>query len=236
MSLPLLISVPHAGIKIPPEVKELNLLTIDQIVKDGDEGAVEIFDLENEVAAFVTTEIARAFLDMNRPENDRSSDGVVKTETIYQEPIYRKPLQEKQVNQLLTRYYHTYHRKLSRLSDSVLLGIDCHTMAAEAPPISPDSSISRPNICLSNADGTCPEKWTSLMAECLESEFDTTVSVNHPFKGGFIIITHAAELPWLQLELSRAPFMSLSEKRLNILNAFKAWCSEIKDLEEKNRS
>jgi N-formylglutamate amidohydrolase len=87
VSLPLLISVPHAGIQVPPEIEHLNLLAVDQIIKDGDGGAREIFDFKDDVAAFITTEIARAFLDMNRPEDDRSSDGVVKTETIYQEPI-----------------------------------------------------------------------------------------------------------------------------------------------------
>jgi formiminoglutamase len=231
MSLPLLISVPHAGIQIPSEVEKLNLLTVDQIIKDGDEGAREIFDLRDEVAAFVTTDIARAYLDMNRPEDDRSSDGVVKTETIYQEPIFNRPLQEKQIHQLLFRYYYPYHRSLSRTAGPVLLGIDCHTMAEIAPPISPDAGTTRPHICLSDADGVCPKEWTSLMGECLESEFNCTVSINHPFNGGFIIRSHAAEFPWLQLELSRADFMSITEKRLKVLAALQNWC---KRAESKN--
>ena len=227
MSLPLLISIPHAGLRIPSEVAEHNLLTIDQIVKDGDEGAREIFDLESEVSAFVTTEIARAYLDMNRAEGDRGSDGVVKTRTIYEEPIYSRPLEEKHVYQLLNRYYHPYHRKLSRLIGGVLLGIDCHTMVAEAPPICPDSGTTRPYICLSNAEGTCSAKWTKLMVSCLESAFGLPVSVNDPFTGGFIIRAHAHELPWIQLELSRAPFMSLGEKKSKVLSAFQSFCTEM---------
>jgi len=227
VSLPLLISVPHAGTQIPPEVEKFNLLTIEQIVRDGDEGAREIYDLKDEVAAFVTIGIARAYLDMNRPENDRGSDGVIKTETIYQEPIFSRPLEEKHVYQLLNRYYHPYHRKLSRLIDGVLLGIDCHTMAEAAPPIGQDAGTTRPFICLSDADGACPKEWTSLMAECLESEFGCTVSINHPFKGGFIVRSHASELPWLQLELSRESSMSLAEKRVNVLAAFQQWCRQV---------
>jgi N-formylglutamate amidohydrolase len=227
VSLPLLISVPHAGSQVPPEVEHLNLLTKEKIAKDGDEGAHEIYDLQAEVAAFVTTDMARAFIDMNRPGEDRSSDGVVKTETVFQETIYRSPLQEKHIHQLITRYYHPYHRKISRLSERVLLGIDCHTMAAKAPPISDDAGTTRPLICLSNADGTCPEGWTGLMAECLEKAFGSTVSINNPFKGGHIIRSHACELPWLQLELSRTEIITLKEKRKKVLAAFQNWCKRI---------
>ncbi len=224
MSLPLLISVPHAGILVPPEVENLNLLTSDQIIKDGDEGARELFATESEVAAFVTTEIARAFVDMNRPADDRGCDGVVKTETIYREPIYARPLREKQIHQLLSRYYYPYHRRLSERTAGVLLGIDCHTMAETAPPISSDAGTARPFICLSDADGTCSKEWTSLMADCLEAEFGCPVSINNPFRGGFIIRSHATEIPWLQLELSRAPFVPLSEKKSKVLSAFAKWC------------
>jgi N-formylglutamate deformylase len=224
VSLPLLLSVPHAGARVPREIERENLLTIEQIVRDGDEGVREIYDLQDEVAVVVTTEVARAFLDMNRSDDDRRSDGVVKTETIYQEQIYRRPLREKEINQLLNRYYYLYHRKLSRSRGSVILGIDCHTMAAVAPPIASDAGSARPSICLSDADGSCPKGWTQFMAECLEAEFKTPVSINQPFKGGFIIKSHAAELPWLQLELSRAEFMSLSEKRCKVLAAFRTWC------------
>jgi N-formylglutamate amidohydrolase len=230
VSLPLLISVPHAGSQVPPEVEHLNLLTKEQIVKDGDEGAHEIYDLQAEVAAFVTTDKARAFIDMNRPEEDRSSDGVVKTETIFQEKIYSSPIPEKHIHQLITRYYHPYHRKLSRLSEGVLLGIDCHTMAAEAPPINIDAGTTRPLICLSIADSSCPEDWTGLMAECLEKAFGSTVSINNPFKGGHIIRSHAGELPWLQLELSRAEIITKEDKRRKILTAFQCWCERAQEV------
>ncbi|MDF1543676.1 MAG: N-formylglutamate amidohydrolase [bacterium] len=223
MKLPLLISVPHAGTMIPLELEQLNLLTADQIVKDGDEGAREIYDIEDQVAGYVTTEIARAYLDMNRAESDRSADGVVKTETIYQESIYRELLEEKQIQQLLSHYYRPYHRKLVRLSKGQLLGIDCHTMASEAPPISTDAGSVRPLICLSDAEGTCPKDWTRLMAKYLEASFECTVSINHPFKGGYIIRSHSSELPWMQLELSRSPFDTLTQKKEKVLRALTEW-------------
>lgn len=237
MNLPLLISVPHAGTQVPPEVDQFNLLTIEQIVKDGDEGASEIFSLQEEVAAYVSTNIARAYVDMNRAEDDRGYDGVVKTVTIYKESIYSRPLKESEIQKLISRYYQPYHRKLTRLATGVLLGIDCHTMAAEAPPICDDAGTTRPLLCLSNADGTCPEDWTQLMAECLEEAFGFTVSINSPFKGGHIIRSHSSELPWLQLELLRTEIITLDDRKKKILAAFRSWCERAgKPLKANNTS
>ena len=75
MTLPLLLSVPHAGLVIPPEVQDLCALRKEEIIEDGDEGAAEIFlPLQREVSAMVTTLVARAILDMNRAEEDRGKD------------------------------------------------------------------------------------------------------------------------------------------------------------------
>ena len=76
--LPLLISVPHAGKDIPAEVKSLNLLSQEEIAADGDVGAVEIYNFADHVDQYVTTSIARAYVDMNRDPVDIRKDGVVK--------------------------------------------------------------------------------------------------------------------------------------------------------------
>lgn len=227
MKLPILASVPHAGIEVPPEVAHLNLLNRDQIVEDGDYGASRIYAIEDIVTAFVTTSIARAYVDLNRAIDDRRADGVVKTETIYRVPIYRRPLQHSVIELLLQKYYVPYHMRLSRSIGGCVLGIDCHTMAAVAPPISRDAGTARPFICLSNGSRSCSDDWVALMRDCLERAFGVDVSLNYPFKGGYIIRHHAGELPWMQLELSRADFMPLEEKRRCLLAAFRAWSRSI---------
>jgi formiminoglutamase len=223
--LPLLISLPHAGIEIPPEVESFSMLTPQQIIQDGDEGATHIYSIREQVSAFVTTDIARAFLDVNRAEDDRSPDGVVKTHTIWKVPIYKQPLPEDLIRKLLDKYHRPYHRQLSQLASQTRLGVDCHTMADVGPPIGPDAGRKRPSICLSNAKGTCPQDWFNRLADCLEEAFETEVSKNKPFKGGYIIRSHAHELPWVQIELSRAAFLSYEEKRMKLLEALKEWCT-----------
>jgi N-formylglutamate deformylase len=222
--LPLLISVPHAGTKIPSEVESISMLTPKQIIEDGDEGAAQIYAIRDQVTTFVTTDIARAFVDVNREEEDRSPDGVVKTHTIWKVPIYRQSLSEDLIRMLLDKYYRPYHRQLSKLASEIKLGVDCHTMADVGPPIGPDAGKKRPLICISNAEGTCPETWFDQLADCLEEEFEIKVSKNSPFKGGYIIRSHAHELPWIQIELSRAAFLSHEEKRMKLLEALKGWC------------
>lgn len=224
MILPLLISVPHAGLKVPPEVKGLCTLTERQIVEDGDEGAAEIYSIQEEVVSFVTTDVARAIVDLNRAEDDRRADGVVKTHTVWEVPVYRQPLSEELMDILLTKYYRPYHRHLSILAKNVKLGADCHTMAAVGPPVASDAGKQRPLICLSNGEGTCPEYWLNRLTECLENSFQVKVSINSPFKGGHIIRSHAHEIPWVQVELSRAPFLSIAQKRSCVLKALTEWC------------
>jgi formiminoglutamase len=219
-----LISVPHAGLKVPHEVESICTLTEEQIVEDGDKGAAEIYSIKHQVAAFVTTDIARAFVDVNRAQDDRRPDGVVKTHTIWEIPIYSQALSEELVETLLRRYYRPYHQELSRLTRKVRMGVDCHTMAAVGPPIGPGAGEKRPLICLSNAGGSCPDAHFQTFAECLERSFEAEVSLNSPFKGGYIVRSHSHEISWVQLELSRAPFLSDSQKRWRVLKALRAWC------------
>lgn len=225
MSLPLLLSVPHAGLGVPPEAEPFCVLTPEEIAEDGDEGAAEIYALEAEVAAFQTAGIARAIVDLNRAPDDRRPDGVVKTHTCFNVPVYREFPPEPVIETLLDRYYWPYQRALTRLASRDLrLAIDCHTMLAIGPPIGPGPGIERPWVCLSNADGTCPQDWIEALRRCFQEVFDGPVTINDPFRGGYITRTHAAEMPWVQLELSRAPFLSTAAKRERVLAALTKWC------------
>ena len=227
MTLPLVLSVPHAGLVIPAAVQKLCLLSEREVIEDGDEGASEIYlPLQEEVFALVTTVVARAIVDMNRAEDDRRKDGVIKIHTCWDVPIYKEPLSEAIISELMEIYYKPYHASLTEYARHVKCGIDCHTMAAQGPPVGPDAREERPAICLSNADGTCPKEWITTLAGCLEQVFGKDVSINHPFKGGYIVRSHAKELPWIQLELSRAPFFSNKEKSFRVLEALKDWCRE----------
>ncbi len=229
MTMPFLISLPHAGTDIPSEVREFNLLSFNEIVKDGDEGAAQTYTgLEEYAQAFVTTNIARAYVDMNRDIDDFRDDGVVKTMTCWQEPIYSKPLPKEVIRCLLTRYYDPYHTALEEVySSDIVLGVDCHTMAAFGPPIGPDPGRQRPMVCLGDRHGqTLPNKWMDALVECFSDSFDEPVVKNVPFSGGHITRYHGRSRPWVQVEVSRCPSMTWEHKQhcvLQALESFHRW-------------
>ena len=228
-TLPLLVSVPHAGLTVPPEVVHLNRLTPREIAEDGDAGAREIYAvLKPNVAHFVTTEIARAFVDLNRAEDDIRKDGVVKTHTCWDIPVYAEPLTAEQTAALLERYHRPYHSSLTALThQDVILGVDCHTMAAAGPPIGPDTGLPRPQVCIGDGNGACPRHWVELLVDCFERQFPGQITLNQPFSGGYITQRHGKEMPWVQLELNRSPFASDTEKGAWVLAALAEWSKEM---------
>lgn len=214
--LPIIISVPHAGLKVPDIVQELTSLSEEQISVDGDEGASEIYNFKDRVHSFFQTDIARAFVDLNRKPLDFSMDGVVKTHTCQMQEVYHSPLSRQTIGKMLTQHYYPWHAKLAKasLAKGILFGVDCHTMAATAPEISPDFGKKRPWVCLSNADSSCPRSWLDILAQDFKNYFGVnSVEINDPFKGGYIIRKHSLNLNWIQIELSRAPFADNKEKK-----------------------
>jgi|SRR5665648_604222 len=225
--LPLLVSLPHAGLAVPPEAKPYLVLTADQIAAEGDGQAREVFaPLLGLVRAFLSSEVARAIIDVNRAGDDFSLNGVLKATTSWEDPVYDPFPPGSVVEMLLHRYHRPYQERLSGLTalEGVALGVDCHTMATTGPPVGPDPGRKRPLVCLSDAGGALPGPWFTRLARCFTAQFGPSVSLNDPFKGGWITSSHASELPWVQIELSRTEELSPEEKSNRVLAALTAFC------------
>jgi N-formylglutamate deformylase len=234
---PLLISIPHGGWRVAPEVAARWALSEHDALHDGDPFTARIYDFRDRVAAQIVMEQYRAVVDLNRAPHDiapANPDGVVKSHTCYQVEVYRPGHHPDEALQatLLERYYHPYHTWLDEqiTRADVRLGIDCHSMAAVAPPIEADAGVPRPLICLGNlgdAAGrvcpphgrvTCPPELLQLMAdECarvfahedVEVEAPAVASMNVPFSGGYITrrVGSLGVIPFVQIEMSRALYL-----------------------------
>jgi len=230
MSLPLYISVPHAGTDVVPELLHLAALSPEEILAERDTGADAIyFPLREQAAGFLTTDIARVMVDLNRAPGDIGGNGVIKSHTCMNVPVFRDFPDPELIRDILTSYYYPYHEKLSagaRIS-SVQLGIDCHTMSATGPPVGPDPGRARPLVCLSNGGNTCPEPWLEIMAACFAGVFGEPVAINTPFRGGYIIRAHAGEMPWLQLEISQTAAFSDDFKSDCVLEGLQTFCHTV---------
>lgn len=232
--LPIIISVPHGGEIIAPELTDQTLLSREDIFSDGDPLTRKIYNFKKEAAFYFESNIARATVDLNRPPDDlppSNADGVVKSHTVTGKVIYPKnrvPCKDT-VRILLKKYYTPYHARLKKKSrdPKLFCGIDCHTMLDRAPVISDEPGRRRPFICLSNRGDrkgnrvmgrrlTCPPEMIRSLTFSLKEQFPEeadNITLNDPFLGGHIIRSHSRHLPWVQIELNRRAY--LDEKWFN---------------------
>ncbi len=216
---PVVLSIPHGGTAAPVELQGRVSLDRYGIHDDSDPFVREIYDLGERVAEVISTDIARAFVDLNRAPDDlppANPDGLVKTLTCVGQPIYTpgKELDARLIARLIDTYYTPYHARLERAvqKPGLVLGIDCHSMLPVGPPIGPDTGQPRPMICVGNARGrACPTELAERFAACLRAAFclePHQVSLNQPFGGGYITRTYGGNpVPWLQVEMNRALYL-----------------------------
>ncbi|WP_419946113.1 N-formylglutamate amidohydrolase [Candidatus Poriferisodalis sp.] len=226
MTLPVLLSIPHGGDRIPPEAAEECALSPADIWSDGDACTREIYDLGDAVAAVRTTDVARAIVDLNRAPDDlppSNPDGVVKSMTADCVSVWRGggAPDDGLSRLLIERCWQPYHDDLAALCErtDVLVAFDCHSMAQFAPAISPRAGEARPLFCLSNGHGaTAPtellEEFAGALAEAFECD-RAGIGVNEPFSGGHITRWHGRSgkpgrsVPWVQIEMNRSWYLAL---------------------------
>jgi len=216
--LPVLMSVPHGGLSIPLELADIVVLDEWEIFGEADAYTRDIYDLSASVRKWYDFDIARVFIDLNRPPHTfppEVTDGVIKDITTYGVKIYKEgsgPGPEL-AGTLVKKYYKPYHDRLGEaMDDGIELGLDCHSMAAIAPPTARDAGSERPLICLGDVHGdTCPRETTTDFRKCLAEALDMDekqISINRPFAGGHITRTYGSgKVPWIQIEISRALYL-----------------------------
>ena len=240
-SLPILLSIPHGGTKKPVELDGHLCITEHDLFDDSDPFVIEMYDLGDKVQRVIKTDIARAFVDLNRSLQDMppsNPDGLIKSMTCYQKPIYIKGKEpdESISNMLIEMYYKPYHKTIQKSIRELdlQLCLDCHSMASFAPNISPDKNNSkRPLFCLSNQDGkTSSNEMIEILADCISESFSierNEISLNDPFHGGHITKTYGNNpIPWIQIEMNRNQYlaeswfddktMTMDQSRLEDLN------------------
>ncbi|MDE0344096.1 MAG: N-formylglutamate amidohydrolase [Deltaproteobacteria bacterium] len=219
-ALPVLLSIPHGGMDVPEEIRDRVAIDAHDVHDDIDPFVRELYDLGPKVLHVVSTSTARTFVDLNRARDDRppkNPDGVVKTLTCVGKTIFApgRELDAPVTETLLERYYEPYHRRLGSAVQSAgaRLALDCHSMQAVGPVISPDAGRPRPVFCLGNARGdACSDEVTQRLADCLRRAFDLReddVTLNEPFSGGYITRAYGGRpLPWIQVEMNRSLYLA----------------------------
>ena len=219
--LPILLSIPHGGIRQPSELEGHLSITNKDLFDDSDPFVVELYDLGDKVQRVIKTDIARAFVDLNRSLQDMppdNPDGLIKSKTCYDKPIYTngKEPDDSLKTMLIELYYRPYHQAIQKSIDELdlKLCLDCHSMASTAPYFSPDKNNSkRPLFCISNNDGqTSSQEILELLADSISESYSIDrqeISLNNPFHGGHITRTYGNNpVPWIQVEMNRNLYLS----------------------------
>ena len=221
--LPILLSIPHGGIRKPVELEGHLSITNRDLFDDSDPFVIDLYDLGDKVTRVIKTDIARAFVDLNRSPQDMppdNPDGLIKSKTCYDKPIYTngKEPDDSLKKMLIELYYSPYHQAIQKSLEELdlKLCLDCHSMAATAPYFSPDKTQSkRPMFCISNNDGqTSSDETLETLADCISKSYSINrkeISLNDPFHGGYITRTYGNNpLPWIQVEMNRDLYLSES--------------------------
>jgi len=219
--LPILLSIPHGGTCKPAELEGHLSITNKDLFDDSDPFVMELYDLGDKVQRVIKTDIARAFVDLNRSLQDmppENPDGLIKSKTCYDKPIYTngKEPDDSLKTMLIEMYYQPYHQSIQKSIEELdlQLCLDCHSMASTAPYFSPDKTQSkRPMFCISNNDGqTSTQEMIELLSDSISQAYSidrNEISLNNPFHGGHITRTYGNNpVPWIQVEMNRSLYLS----------------------------
>lgn len=254
MTLPLVLSIPHCGTDIPPDIAKDLALSPDQAVESEDVGTREIFG-EMPVLAALAARWSRLVVDLNRPCDDLGPKGVIARADYFGRPVFRPGFEPdpKETQRRVDLYYQPYHQSLKeRLAlPGLKLLLDCHSMDGVGPADAPDPGQTRAGVNLGNNGGpggepdpkkgpvTCPPELMRGLAKAMQAE-GLSVSLNNPYAGGYITREYGLALAKkgkaaLQIELNKVLYQSpqgsldsdgLTETRRALWTALEKFCSK----------
>lgn len=220
---PLLISVPHAGTHLPPEMAA-RMTAAGRGIADTDWHVDKLYREAAEAlgASLIVATHARYVVDLNRhPEGrplypDRSNTELCPTTTFDQEPIYQ-PGEAPDADEVAARreaYWQPYHdalkAELDRLKDAhgTVVLYDAHSIRSEVPRF---FSGVLPAYNLGTADGqSCAESCVGRAEQILATRAGGDWARDGTFKGGYITRCYGAperDIHAVQMELAQRLYM-----------------------------
>jgi N-formylglutamate deformylase len=208
MKLPFILSIPHCGVQVPGQLRSEMALSDHEIVESVDFGTYEIFS-RIPALTIIHAQWSRLVADLNRNPLRRDEKGVVALSDYHGRRVFTPGCEPTpaQIEQRVAQYHHPYNAQLQQAlnSSSFAVLFDCHSLNGTGPADAPDAGQKRKDITLSNFGDhegkprgnagpiTCPPDMLLTIARLFQQQ-GFSVSINNPYKGGFIINHYAPSL------------------------------------------
>ena len=221
-SLPLLISVPHAGTFVPENIAQRFTLAAGQLA-DTDWHVHKLYDFARDLgASLLVANYSRYVVDLNRAPDSSSlyvanpTSPVCPTLTFDGEPIYVAGTapDDAEIASRIEQYWQPYHQRLAaelaqmREKHGYALLWDAHSIASEVPSlfagVLPEFNFG------TRDDASCPRAVADQLLDLVTTDGKFGAVLNGRFKGGYITLRYGRpddRVYAVQLELSRRVYM-----------------------------
>ena len=224
-SLPLLISIPHAGTYVPEDIGA-RFTAAARRLPDTDWHVRELYEFARKLgASMLATNYSRYVVDVNRAPDSRSlyashrTTPVCAAETFAGEPIYMSGAEPDpaEIEARVNRYWRPYHDQLAdelarlRAEHGFALLWDAHSIASEIPALF-EGVLPEFNLGTRD-DASCPREISQALLDIVTTDGKFGAVLNGRFRGGHI--THHYGRPAegqyaVQLELAQRAYMDES--------------------------
>jgi N-formylglutamate deformylase len=218
---PLIISIPHAGTTVPPEIDQ-HLVSHDLAIHDADWFIPELYAFAERLdATIVRTDISRTAIDVNRDPSGQSlypgqaTTGLCPDTTFDGEPLYKSGYVPRQAEVARRRisYFAPYHDALEgeidrlRLIHPRIVLYDAHSIRSRVTRLF-DGEL--PALNLGTNSGASADGGAVAVAELRMAASGFTHVTNGRFKGGWITRQYGRPeqgVHALQMEIAQRAYM-----------------------------
>ena len=226
----LLVTIPHTGVYVPPDVAAHFATAEMGTGTMADWHLHELYAFLPQLGVDVIHATHHRFVvDLNRPPDatplypGRFETGLVPTHTFQGETIWRTEPDAAEIARRMRQFHRPYHQAVEhRLREKVeqfgrCYLIDAHSVESRANRL---HAALEQDIYLGDRDGRTCDPWFTQFVRGLFEKRGLSVSVNHPYKGGYTTAHYATanggpveDVQTLQIEMCQRLYMKEGEPR-----------------------